>query len=218
MKVIDVQSAVRMIKEHNRIMCGGFLACGATQNLVDALCQEGTKNLHLIAICTDFFDRGIGKLITNKQVKSVQTSHIGTNSSSQEQFKNSELEVEFNPQGTLLERIRATGVGLGGILTKTGIGTEVEKNKKIIEIDGEQYLLETPISADFAFVRAKKADQFGNLIYSKTARNSNPVIAMAAKTTIAEVDEIVENGVLDPEEIITPGIFVNYIVQHQKEK
>ena len=214
-EIIDADSAASLIKEGDRVMFGGFLACGAAENLIDALVKKGTKNLHGIVICTDFPDRGVGKLVVNKQFKSVQTSHIGTNKETQAQFNAGTLEIEFNPQGTLAERVRAAGAGLGGILTPTGVGTDLDKTKNIIEISGKKYFLETPIHADYAFVRAYKADKMGNLIYSKSARNFNPIIATAAKVTIVEVDEIVEVGEIDPEQVITPGLFVNYIVKHK---
>lgn len=212
-EIIDVREAASMVAEHDSVMIGGFLACGAPERIIDEILKVGIKNLHMIVICTDFVDKGAGKLITNKQIKSVQTSHIGTNRSTQEQFNAGTLKVEFNPQGTLAERIRAGGAGLGGILTPTGVGTDLDKEREIIEVDGKKFFLEKPINADFALIRAHKADRMGNLVYSKSARNANPLMAMAAKITIVEVDEIVETGQLDPECIITSGIFVNYIVK-----
>ncbi|MCK4957278.1 MAG: CoA transferase subunit A, partial [Candidatus Cloacimonetes bacterium] len=144
-----------------------------------------------------------------------QCSHIGTNRSTQAQMNAGELDVELIPQGTLMERIRAAGAGLGGILTPTGVGTIVEEGKQKFTFDGKDYILEMPIKADFAFIKAQKADKHGNLVYYKTARNSNPAMAMAAKITIVEVDEIVEVGQLDPENVVTPGIFVNYLVKSE---
>lgn len=215
-KIITAHEAAKLVKPGSRIMFGTFLVVGAAQELIDALVAENTKNLHLIAIATDYEDRGVGKLIANHQVKSVQASHIGTNKATQAQMNAGEIQVELIPQGTLMERIRAAGAGLGGILTPTGIGTIVEEGKQKFEVDGKTYILEFPIKADFAFIRAKKADTFGNLVYSKTARNSNPAMAMAATITIAEVDEIVEKGEIDPEDVVTPGIFVNYLVKTVK--
>ncbi len=214
-QIITAHEAVNMVNEGSRILFGGFLAVGATENLIDALVSKGTKNLHLVAICTDYVDRGCGILIANKQVKSVQSSHIGTNKATQEQYNNGEISVEFVPQGTLIERIRAAGSGLGGILTPTGIGTVVEKGKQIIDVKGKKYILEEPIFGDFAFIRARKSDKFGNLIFDKTARNSNPIMASAAETTIVEVDEIVEVGEIHADEIQCPGIFTDYIVKHK---
>lgn len=215
-EIIDAKTAASMVKENDRIMVGGFLAVGAPDNIIDALIEKGTKDLHMIVICTDYVDRGNGKLITAKQIKSLQVSHIGTNKNTQQQYTEGTLKIEFNPQGTISERIRIGGAGIGGFLSPVGLGTILENEKQVIEVDGQKFFLERPIKADFAFIRAKKADKFGNLIYSKTARNSNPLMAPAAKITIVEADEIVENGQLDPEAIVTPGIFIDYIVKHKE--
>ena len=215
-EIIDAKTAASMVKENDRIMVGGFLAVGAPDNIIDALVEKGTKDLHMIVICTDYVDRGNGKLITAKQIKSLQVSHIGTNKNTQQQYTEGTLKIEFNPQGTISERIRIGGAGIGGFLSPVGLGTILENEKQVIEVDGQKFFLERPIKADFAFIRAKKADKFGNLIYSKTARNSNPLMAPAAKITIVEADEIVENGQLDPEAIVTPGIFIDYIVKHKE--
>jgi 3-oxoacid CoA-transferase A subunit len=174
--------------------------------------ENGNKDLHIIVIASDWEDRGVGKLVVNKMVKSAQVSHMGTNKTIQAQMNAGEIDIELVPQGTLMERVRAFGAGLGGILTPTGLGTIVAEGKQIITVDGKDYLLETAIPSDFALIKAHKADKLGNLTYRKTARNSNPIMAMAGKITIAEVDEIVEIGELDPEEVITPGVFVNYLV------
>ncbi len=211
----DCKKAVELIKPGSSIAFGTFLAVGAAQSLIDALVEVGTGDLHMIAIATDYEDKGVGKLIANKQVKSVQASHIGTNKATQAQMRDNEIKIELVPQGTLLERLRAAGSGLGGILTPTGIGTIVEEGKQILELNGENYLLELPIKPDFAFIKAKKADRFGNLIYSKTARNANPVMAMAADITIVEADEILEDETIPPEDVITPGIFVDYVVKSE---
>lgn len=213
--IVSVEKVINMIKENSRILFGGFLVVGATENLIEALKNKGTKNLHLIGISTDYEDRGCGVLVTNKQIKSIQTSHIGTNKSTQAQYNAGELKIEFIPQGTLMERIRAAGAGLGGILTPTGLGTVVEKGKQIITVNNKKYILEEPIYGDFAFIRAKKADKIGNLVFDKTARNSNPTMATAAKITIVETDEIVEIGEIPSEDIHCPGIFVNYLVLHK---
>ena len=214
-KIITAAEAANLVQPHSRVMFGSFLVAGAADQLIDALCQTETKNLHMIAISTDFAERGVGKLITNKQVKSVQVSHIGTNKSTQAQMNANQLEIELIPQGTLMERIRAAGAGLGGILTPTGVDTIVEKGKEKIQVEGKDYLLELPIAADFAFIKAKKADKLGNLVYYKTARNGNPTMAMAAQTTIVQADKIVEIGEIDPEDVVTPGIFVDYLVQSE---
>jgi 3-oxoacid CoA-transferase A subunit len=214
-QIITAPQAAALVKPHDRIMFGTFLVVGAACSLIDALVEAGTQNLHMITIATDYDDRGVGKLVSNKQIKSVQCSHIGTNKSTQAQMNAGEIEVELVPQGTLMERIRAAGAGLGGILTPTGVDTIVEEGKQKFEFDEQTYILERPIKADFAFIRAQKADKRGNLVYSKTARNSNPAMAMAAQTTIVEVDEVVEIGQIDPEDVITPGIFVDYIVKRE---
>lgn len=214
-KIISASEAASMVKEGDRIMFGGFIAgCGAPETIIENLVKHNTKNLHLIAICTDYPDIGVGKLVSNKQIKSAQTSHIGTNPATQEQFKSGEMEIEFVPQGTLIERIRAYGAGLGGVLTPVGLKTVVEDNKPIIDIDGENFILEKPIIANIAIIRATQADTSGNLTFTKSAKNDNPIMAMVPCTTIVEVDEIVETGQLNSEEIVTPGLFIDYIVQH----
>ncbi len=211
-KLVTAAEAANMIQPGDRLAIGGFLAVGAPESVIDALVEAGTKDLHVICIASDWENRGIGKLVVNHQVKSAQVSHMGTNKEIQNQFNAGEIQMELVPQGTLMERCRAFGAGLGGILTPTGIGTVVADGKQIIAVGAKDYILETAIPSDFALIRAWKADKSGNLIYRKTARNSNPIFAMAGKITIAEVDEIVETGELDPEQIVSPGVFVNYIV------
>jgi len=215
-KIISSKVAADLIKPNSRILFGGFLAVGCAENVVDALVEAGTNDLHLIVIASDYENKGVGKLVANNQIKSAQLSHLGTNKATQAQMNSGQIEVEIIPQGTLMERIRAKGAGLGGILTPTGVGTIVEDGKEKFHLDDKVYILEKAISADFAVIRAFKADKHGNLIYKKTARNSNPIMATAADITIVEVDHIVEIGELSPEEIITPGIFVDYIVLHQE--
>ena len=211
-QIISPAEAAAMIKPGNRLAIGGFLAVGAPETIIDAMVENGNKDLHIIVIASDWEDRGVGKLVVNKMVKSAQVSHMGTNKTIQAQMNAGEIDIELVPQGTLMERVRAFGAGLGGILTPTGLGTIVAEGKQIITVEGKDYLLETAIPSDFALIKAHKADKLGNLTYRKTARNSNPIMAMAGKITIAEVDEIVEIGELDPEEVITPGIFVNYLI------
>ena len=210
--IISAQHAVARIKAHDRVLIGGFLAVGAPETLIDELVKCNTKDLHIVVIASDYENRGIGKLIVNHQVKSAQVSHLGTNKEIQKQMNEGTIQIELVPQGTLMERVRAHGAGLGGILTPTGLGTVVEEGKQIIPVEGKDYLLEPAIAGDYAIIRAWKADKMGNLIYRETARNSNPIMAMAGTITIAEVDEIVEVGELDPEQIVTPGVFVNYLV------
>lgn len=210
--MISAEEAAAMIKPHSRIALGGFLAVGTPETILDAIVEAGINNLHIIAITSDYIGKGIGKLVDAHLVKSVQVSHMGTNKNIQDQVNSGEIQSELIPQGTLMERVRAFGAGLGGVLTPTGLGTIVAEGKQIINVDGKDYLLEPAIPSDFALIRAHKADKAGNLIYRKTARNGNPVMAMAGKITIAEVDEILEDEYIDPEAVITPGVFVNYIV------
>ncbi len=212
-KVISIDEAVELLKPGMTIMIGGFLGVGTPEKLIDKIVEKRINNLVVIANDTAMPDRGIGKLIVNKLCKKVIVSHIGTNPETQRQMINGELEVELVPQGTLAERIRAGGAGLGGILTPTGVGTVVEEGKRVIEIDGKKYLLELPLKADIALIKAKKCDYYGNLVYNLTATNFNPIMAMAADIVIAEVEEVVPVGALNPDEIKTPGVLVDYVVR-----
>lgn len=195
------------------IMIGGFLANGTPERIVDELVKSGVKDLTMIVNDTAYPDRGCGRLIANKQVKKVVVSHIGTNPHTAEQMNSGELEIEFSPQGTLAERVRAGGHGIGGILTTTGLATDVEAGKTIIEVDGVKYLLEKPLRADFAFIKGSVGDEYGNLIYKGTTKNFQPLMAMAADTVVAEIEEKVAVGELSPETIHTSGIFVDYILE-----
>jgi len=212
-KIISAQEAAQLIKPNDRIMFGSFLAVGCAEAIIDEIVKLGTKNLHLISIASDYETRGVGKLVVNELIKSAQVSHLGTNKAIQDQLNTGKIEVEMIPQGTLMERIRAKGAGLGGVLTPTGLGTIVEEGKQVLDIDGNSYILEKPIGADWAVIKAEKADKMGNLVYSKTARNSNPIMATAAEKVIVEVKEIVEIGEINPEDVVTPGIFIDYIVK-----
>ncbi|MGD9568930.1 MAG: CoA transferase subunit A [Sedimentibacter sp.] len=211
-KLISVQEAVDMIQDGMTIMVGGFLGCKNPYVIVDALVAKGVKDLTLIANDTSFPEIGIGKLIVNKQVKKLIASHIGTNKETGNQMNSGEMEVELVPQGTLAERIRAAGAGLGGVLTPTGLGTVVAKGKDIIIIDGKEYLLEKPLKADIALIVGAKVDKKGNVRYAKATRNFNPIMATAADVVIVEADQVVEVGEIDPDDVMTPGIFVTYIV------
>ncbi|NLN48907.1 MAG: acetate CoA-transferase subunit alpha [Clostridiales bacterium] len=211
-KMISIEEAVNMIHDGMTIMVGGFLGCKNPFRLVDAMVEKGVKDITLIANDTAFPEVGIGKLIVNKQVKKLITSHIGTNRETGNQMNAGELDVELVPQGTLAERIRAAGAGLGGVLTPTGLGTVVEEGKQIIVVDGKKYLLEKPIKADLALIVGAKVDKKGNIKYNKATRNFNPIMATAADVVIVEADEIVEVGEIDQDEVITPGLFVDYIV------
>lgn len=202
-----------MVKDGMTVMIGGFLACGTPESLIDALVQKGVKDLTVIANDTAFPDKGIGKLVVNRQLKKVTVSHIGTNPETGRQMHAGELTVELVPQGTLAECIRAGGFGLGGFLTPTGVGTVVENGKQKLTIGGREYLLELPLKADVALLKAAKADKAGNLVFRKAARNFNPLMATAAEIVIVEAQEIVETGTIDPDEVMTPGIFVDYLVR-----
>lgn len=202
-----------MVKDGMTVMIGGFLACGTPESLIDVLVQKGVKNLTVIANDTATPEKGIGKLVVNRQLKKVTVSHIGTNPETGRQMHAGELTVELVPQGTLAECIRAGGFGLGGFLTPTGVGTVVEDGKQKLTIGGREYLLELPLKADVALLKAAKADKAGNLVFRKAARNFNPLMATAAEIVIVEAQEIVETGTIDPDEVMTPGIFVDYLVR-----
>lgn len=211
-KVISVNEAVDMIHDGMTIMVGGFLGCKNPFKIVDAIIEKGVKDITLIANDSSFPEVGIGKLIVNKQVKKLIASHVGTNRETGNQMNSGEMQVELVPQGTLAERIRAAGAGLGGVLTPTGLGTIVAEGKTIIEVDGKEYLLEKPLKADIALIVGAKVDKKGNVRYAKATRNFNPLMATAADIVIVEADEIVEAGEIDPDDVMTPGIFVDYIV------
>jgi len=211
-KILSLEQAVAKIQSGMTLMVGGFLGAGSPWRMLDLLSQSEAKDLTLICNDTALPDKAHGKLIANGQVRKVITSHIGTNPVTIEQMNAGTLEVEFVPQGTLAERIRAGGAGLGGVLTPTGLGTMVETGKQIIAVDGKDYLLEKPLYADVAIINAAKGDKSGNLIYKGTSQNMNPLMASAADVVIAEVGELVEIGALVPETIHTPSIFVTYIV------
>lgn len=212
-KVSTLNQALDAVKAGMTIMIGGFLAVGTPERLIDGLLQKGTDGLTVIANDTATPEKGIGKLVMNNRLRRVIVSHIGTNPETGRQMNNGELNVELVPQGTLAERIRAGGAGLGGILTPTGIGTLVAEGKEVIEVDGKAYLLEKPLKADVALLKAYKADTAGNLVYRRAARNFNPLMATAAAVVIVEAEIIVDAGQIDPDEVMTPGIFVDWIVQ-----
>ena len=212
-KFISAAAAAAKIKNGMTVMIGGFLANGTPEKIIDELVKTGVKNLTLIVNDTAYPDRGCGKLIVNKQIKKLIVSHIGTNPHTSEQMNSGKLEIEFCPQGSLAERVRAGGYGLGGVLTPTGLGTIVAEGKRVIEVDGKEYLLEKPIHADVALIRGSVGDKSGNLIYKGTTNNFNSLMATAADTVIAEVGELVEVGELSPETVHTSSIFVDYIVK-----
>ena len=212
-KFISLTDAAAKIKDGMTLMIGGFLGHGAPDKIIDELVKSDVKNLTLIVNDSGFPDKGCGKLVSNHQVKKLIVSHIGTNPDSGKKMNSGEMDIEFSPQGTLAERVRCGGSGLGGVLTPVGIGTIIEENKQIIHVDGKDYLLEKPLRADFALIRASVGDEAGNLIYKGTMQNFNPLMAMAADTVIAEVDEVSPTGSLSPESIHTPSIFVDYIIK-----
>lgn len=212
-KVISLEKLKDIFKDDMTIMIGGFLGCGTGEKLIDALIQSDVKNLTIIGNDTSFVDRGIGRLIVNNQVKKVIASHIGTNAQTGQLMNEGKLEVELSPQGTLIERVRAGGFGLGGILTPTGVGTLVEKNKEKISINNKEYLLEYPLRADVALVKGSIVDEFGNTMYKGTTKNFNPMIAMASDIVIVEAEEFVNTGEINKEMIMTPGVVVDYIIK-----
>ncbi|WP_312199426.1 acetate CoA-transferase subunit alpha [Anaerospora hongkongensis] len=212
-KITTIEQAMQNIEDGMTLMIAGFLAVGTPEVLVDALVFQGTKQLTVIANDTAFPDKGIGKLVVDGRLKKVIVSHIGTNPETGRQMNTGKIEVELVPQGTLAERVRAGGAGLGGILTPTGIGTMVAEGKEVITVDGKRFLLEKPLRADVALIKAYQADTAGNLVFRRSARNFNPLMAMAAKVVIVEAENIVEAGQIDPDQVMTPGIFVDWIVQ-----
>lgn len=211
-KIVTINEAINYIEEGMTIMVGGFLSCGTPLTLIDKLVEKGVKNLILICNDSGFVDSGVGKLIVNKQVKKLIASHIGTNRETGNQMNVGELEVELVPQGTLAERIRAAGAGLGGILTPTGVGTVIEDGKEKVEVEGKEYLLELPLKADVALLLGHTVDKGGNIVYYGAARNFNSLMATAADMVIVEAENLVEVGGIDPNHVITPGLFVDYIV------
>ena len=212
MQTISAKDSIAMIPDGATVMVGGFLAVGTPERAVNEIIAQKKRDLTVIVNDTATPDRGVGKLIAAKLVRKVIASHIGTNPETQRQMIAGELEVELVPQGTLVERIRAGGYGLGGVLTPTGIGTPVEDGKQKVDVNGKSYLVEAALRADFALVHAFLADYLGNLGYALTARNFNPVMAMAADTVIASADNIVPVGVMSPDHIVTPAPVVDYLI------
>tara|TARA_R110002096_G_scaffold176492_2_gene352719 strand:+ start:880 stop:1584 length:705 start_codon:yes stop_codon:yes gene_type:complete len=200
------------------MMAGGFGLCGIPENLIAAVHANGVKDLTVISNNCGVDGFGLGILLDAKQIKKMVSSYVGENKEFERQYLEKELELEFNPQGTLAERIRAGGAGIPGFYTKTGVGTLIAEGKEHKDFDGETYIMETGLVADVSIVKAWKADTEGNLVYRKTARNFNPMMATAGKVTIVEVEEIVEAGALDPDNIHTPGIFVQRIIKGEHEK
>lgn len=209
---LKAEAAAEMIPDGASLMIGGFMAVGTPERLIDALVARGARDLTVIANDTAMPGKGIGKLISAGAVSRVIASHIGLNPETQAQMISGQIECELVPQGTLIERIRAGGVGLGGVLTATGLGTEVEDGKQTIEVEGKTYLVEPPIKADFALLAAWQADYVGNLCYLLTAHNFNPMMALAGATVMAEPEAIVPVGVIPPDMVKTPGILVDHLI------
>lgn len=210
-----VDEAAAMIPEGAVLLIGGFMAVGTPERMIDALVARGVGGFTVVANDTAMPGHGIGKLVAAGLVARAIVSHIGLNPETQARMMSGEMEVELVPQGTLVERIRAAGVGLGGVLTATGIGTPVEDGKPVVEVDGQRYLLERPIRGDFALIAAKQADYKGNLEYALTAHNFNPIMALAAETVIAEPHVIVPVGAIPPDAVKTPGVLVDHLLQRE---
>ncbi len=210
--------AIKGIKDSSTIMVGGFGLVGIPENLILALAESGIKDLTVISNNCGVDEWGLGLLLQNKQIKKMIGSYVGENKEFERQVLSGELEVELVPQGTLAERIRAGGAGIPAFYTPAGVGTPIADGKEVREFDGKMYLLEKGMTADFSLVRASKGDKMGNLVYNKTARNFNPMIAAAGKVTIAEVEELVEIGELDPDQIHTPSIYVQKLIVGKQQK
>jgi acetate CoA/acetoacetate CoA-transferase alpha subunit len=217
-KIITAERAAELIREGDTVMIGGFMSCGAPLQLINEICKRNVKNLTVVCNDTGFvednggYKAGIGQLIVNKQISHLIATHIGTNKETGRQMNTGETKVDLIPQGTLAEQIRAAGCGLGGVLTQTGLNTEVETGKQKILIDDEEFLLEKPIKGNIALIKGAIVDKKGNICYSKTERNFNPLMAMACKTVIVEATRIVEVGEIDPDSVVTPHIFIDYII------
>lgn len=209
----SAEEALHDVTDGASIMSGGFGLCGNPENLIAAIHKKGVKNLTVISNNCGTTELGLGVLLKARQVSKMIASYVGENKEFERQFLSGELQVELNPQGTLAERIRAGGCGIGGFFTPTGVGTKIAEGKEVRTIDGREYVLEKPLKADFAIIRAWKADRWGNLVFRKTARNFSPLMCMAAKTTIVEAEQLVEVGALDGDEIHVPSIFVQRIIQ-----
>lgn len=209
-KVLSAKDAINLIQDGASVMIGGFLDCGAPQVLIEELVHQNKKNLTMISNDTTYPHLDKGKLIVNKQVKKLIAAHIGTNPETGRQMQAGELDVELVPMGTLIEKIRAKGSGLGGVLTPTGVGTVIEQDKQTMEIDGKKFIYEKPLGADFALIYGSKVDKYGNVSLFGTTRNFNKVMATAAETVIVQADEFVD--ALDPNEVAIPGLFIDYIV------
>lgn len=211
-KIIEWNEIAPLFRSGMSMMFGGFMGVGTPQGLVASILDAGVTDLMLIGNDTALPDTGVGPLIAQRRVKRLIASHIGTNALTGKQMIAGELDVELVPQGTLAERIRCGGAGLGGVLTPTGIGTPIQDGKTVLHVGGRDYLLELPLRAEVAIIKAQRADRLGNLVYHRAARNFNPLMAMAADFVIVEADEIVDVGMIDPDHVITPGVLIDHIV------
>ncbi len=209
----NAKEALHDVKSNYTYLVGGFGLCGIPENCIEALRDSGVQNITCVSNNAGVDDFGLGLLLQTRQIKKMMSSYVGENATFEKQYMNGELELEFCPQGTLAERLRAGGAGIPAFYTPTGVGTKIAEGKEVREFNGRDFVLEKGITGEFAFVKAWKGDLFGNLIYRKTARNFNPMIATAGKITIAEVEELVETGSLDPDQIHTPGVYVQRIFQ-----
>ena len=214
-QILTADAAVALIPDGASILMGGFGLCGIPENLIKALIARGTKNLTVISNNAGVDDYGIGLLLRKGQVRKMIGTYVGENDVLESMILEKRIDIELVPQGTFAERIRAHGAGIPAFFTPTGVGTVVAEGKETRVIDGREYVLERSLGADFAFIKAYRGDPIGNLVYRRTTRNFNPMMATAAKTTIAEVEEIVEKGSLDPDAVVTPGIYVDVLVQGQ---
>jgi 3-oxoacid CoA-transferase subunit A len=215
-RIANADAAIEKLFDGATILVGGFGACGNPENLIAAVLRKGTKNLTTVSNNAGMVEFGLGLLLKSRQIRKMICSYPGENKFAEQQVLNREIEIELNPQGTLVERMRAGGAGIPAFYTPTGVGTVIAEGKEVREFNGQKYLLEPCLRGDFAFIKAWKGDRWGNLVFRKTARNFNPVMATAADYVIAEVEELVELGSLDPDSIHTPGIFVNAIFQGAK--
>ncbi|UPM54645.1 CoA transferase subunit A [Gottfriedia acidiceleris] len=214
-KIATMEQILQFFHDDMTLMVGGFGGVGSPPTLLQALFDSGVKDLNLICNDTGFPDIGIGRMVRNERIKSIVTSHIGSNPFAGKLMTEGKLKVEFSPQGTLAERIRAGGMGLGGVLVDVGLDSMAENGKEKVSVKGKQFLVEEALKAEVSIIFAKKADPFGNLVFDKSARNMNPHMAMAGDITIVEAEEIVPLGSLNPEEIVTPGVFVDYIISSE---
>lgn len=216
--VANAEAAIAGVKDGMLLLFGGFGLCGIPENAIAAISRSGIKNLTCVSNNAGVDGFGLGLLLANRQVKKMISSYVGENELFEKQYLSGELEVEFTPQGTLAEKLRAGGAGIPAFFTPTGVGTEVAKGKEVRDFNGRHYVLEHALRGDFAFVKAWKGDKFGNLIFRKTSRNFNPIAATAGKITVAEVEELVEIGELDPDQIHLPGAYIQRIFKGRFEK